>query len=215
MPADRRVRWSSAEPPALPGKVQVRLDGADRFRRPETANVHGGEQTHEATTTGTPVPAYAGDRRQGISRLLRVGDNPRIDLIGHLRLLPADSRDAEHTEAAEKPGVRDLHTEFKDDLNRVLLVANRFQTGFDQPLLCSMYVNKKLSGVMGVQSLSRLNRIHVTKHSTINTSQMIQAADFVNTAENIAEARKPHPRSISGVLTGEPAECSDEKRGPR
>ncbi|WP_440582214.1 type I restriction enzyme subunit R domain-containing protein [Streptomyces griseorubens] len=140
--------------------------------------MHGGEQTHEATTTGTPVPVYAGDRSQGISRLLRVG-------------------------------------EFKDDLNRVLLVANKFQTGFDQPLLCSMHVNKKLSGVMGVQSLSRLNRIHVTKHSTINTSQMIQAADFVNTAENIAEARKPHPRSISGVLTGEPAECSDEKRGPR
>jgi hypothetical protein len=46
------------------GKVQIRLGKADRFRRPEATEVHGGEQTHEPTTTGSPVAAHVGNRRQ-------------------------------------------------------------------------------------------------------------------------------------------------------
>jgi hypothetical protein len=89
----------------LLGKVQVRLDEADRFCRPEAAEVHGGEQTHEVTTTGTPVTAYVGNRRQEIPRLLRVGDNPRVDLVGHLWLLPADSRDGILSQLPQVDGV--------------------------------------------------------------------------------------------------------------
>src|SRR5947207_8790640 len=49
---------------------------------------------------------------------------------------------------------------FEQPENRFLIVANKFQTGFDQPLLHTMYVNKKLGGVNAVQTLSRLNRTH-------------------------------------------------------
>ena len=52
-----------------------------------------------------------------------------------------------------------LTKEFDKDEYQVLLVANKYQTGFDQPKLCAMYVLKKLKGVSAVQTLSRLNRI--------------------------------------------------------
>lgn len=48
---------------------------------------------------------------------------------------------------------------FDTDIYQVLLVANKYQTGFDQPKLCAMYIDKKLRGVNAVQTLSRLNRI--------------------------------------------------------
>ncbi|HWE20729.1 MAG TPA: type I restriction endonuclease subunit R, partial [Hyphomicrobiaceae bacterium] len=51
---------------------------------------------------------------------------------------------------------RDIREAFKDDENQILLVANKFQTGFDQPLLCGMYIDRRLAGIQAVQTLSRL-----------------------------------------------------------
>jgi len=95
--------------------------------------------------------------------------------------LPDD--ETEYTEAGMNGFPEDrLTTEFdKDDYN-VLLVANKYQTGFDQPKLCTMYVLKKLKGVSAVQTLSRLNRIcHPFEKKTF-------VLDFVNTYEEITEA---------------------------
>lgn len=63
------------------------------------------------------------------------------------------------------PGLkgRDMRTAFDTDDYQVMLVANKFQTGFDQPKLCAMYVDKKLGGVECVQTLSRLNRTYPGK----------------------------------------------------
>jgi type I restriction enzyme R subunit len=72
--------------------------------------------------------------------------------------LPDD--DTEYTEASMNSfGEDKLTKEFDKDDYQVLLVANKYQTGFDQPKLCAMYVLKKLKGVSAVQTLSRLNRI--------------------------------------------------------
>lgn len=60
---------------------------------------------------------------------------------------------------------RDMRTAFDTDDYQVMLVANKFQTGFDQPKLCAMYVDKKLGGVECVQTLSRLNRTITGRHS--------------------------------------------------
>ena len=68
---------------------------------------------------------------------------------------------------------------------RLLIVANKFQTGFDQPLLQTMYVDKKLGGVNAVQALSRLNRTHRDKQSTM-------VIDFANEAEEIRAAFQPY-----------------------
>ena len=74
---------------------------------------------------------------------------------------------------------------FDQDENRFLVVAEKFQTGFDQSLLAAMYVDKPLKGVHAVQTLSRLNRIHPQKASTI-------VLDFINQAQHIQEAFKPY-----------------------
>ncbi len=68
---------------------------------------------------------------------------------------------------------------------RFLIVANKFQTGFDQPLLHTMYVDKKLGGVNAVQTLSRLNRKHSEKKGTM-------VLDFANEAEEIKAAFEPY-----------------------
>tara|TARA_R110001583_G_scaffold195464_2_gene373957 strand:- start:3253 stop:6393 length:3141 start_codon:yes stop_codon:yes gene_type:complete len=73
---------------------------------------------------------------------------------------------------------RDIRNAFDTDEYRILLVANKFQTGFDQPLLCGMYVDKRLAGIQAVQTLSRLNRSHPGKDTTY-------VLDFVNDPKEI------------------------------
>ncbi len=89
---------------------------------------------------------------------------------------------------------RDIRKAFSSDEFQVLLVANKFQTGFDQPLLCAMYVDKKLSGVAAVQTLSRLNRIYQGKMGTF-------VLDFVNDPGDILKAFEPYYKTaaLSGV----------------
>ena len=74
-----------------------------------------------------------------------------------------------------------LKEEFKKDKYKFLIVAEKYQTGFDEPFLHTMYVDKKLSGVSAVQTLSRLNRICKDKEDTC-------VLDFVNSHEEIAES---------------------------
>ena len=71
------------------------------------------------------------------------------------------------------------------DEYRLLVVAEKYQTGFDQPLLCAMYVDKPLTGVTAVQTLSRLNRIHPLK-----SQDDVRVLDFVNQAADIQDAFK-------------------------
>jgi hypothetical protein len=72
------------------------------------------------------------------------------------------------------------------DEYRLLVVADKYQTGFDQPLLCGMYVDKPLTGVAAVQTLSRLNRIHPLK-----SVDDVRILDFVNSADDIQAAFWP------------------------
>lgn len=75
--------------------------------------------------------------------------------------------------------------EFKKANNRFLIVANKYQTGFDQPLLHTMYVDKKLGGVSAVQTLSRLNRTTSGKMDTF-------VLDFANSTEEIQNSFEPY-----------------------
>lgn len=85
--------------------------------------------------------------------------------------------------AALNPGLkgRDIRDAFAGSDFHLLLVANKFQTGFDQPLLCGMYVDRRLAGIQAVQTLSRLNRAHPGKDTTY-------VLDFVNSSEEILTA---------------------------
>lgn len=79
-----------------------------------------------------------------------------------------------------------LPREFDSDEYKVLLVANKYQTGFDQPKLCAMYILKKLRGVNAVQTLSRLNRICPP------FDKKTFVLDFVNTYDEIVSAFRPY-----------------------
>ncbi|PNH79226.1 type I restriction endonuclease subunit R [Arthrobacter sp. AFG20] len=95
------------------------------------------------------------------------------------------------TESSMNPGTRGkaLDAAFNGPDYQVMIVANKYQVGFDQPLLCAMYVNKKLGGVMAVQTLSRLNRTYPGK-----SAEDIFVLDFVNNSDQIIEAFDPYYR---------------------
>ncbi len=76
----------------------------------------------------------------------------------------------------------------RQDPYRFLIVADKFQTGYDEPLLHTMYVDKTLSGIKAVQTLSRLNRAHPQKHDTF-------VLDFYNDADAIQKAFEPYYRT--------------------
>jgi type I restriction enzyme R subunit len=99
--------------------------------------------------------------------------------------------------ATLNPGLKgDIREAFKGSDYQILLVANKFQTGFDQPLLCGMYVDRRLDGIQAVQTLSRLNRCHPGKDTTF-------VVDFVNEPDAILAAFKTY------YATAELAEATD------
>lgn len=108
--------------------------------------------------------------------------------------------DVTYTEEGMNAGIREkeLPEKFATTEYQVLLVAEKYQTGFDQPLLHTMYVDKRLAGIQAVQTLSRLNRIHPLKEDTF-------VLDFVNDRKEIQEAFKQY---YEGAEMGEEVEPS-------
>jgi type I restriction enzyme, R subunit len=92
---------------------------------------------------------------------------------------------------------RDIREAFKGDEYQILLVANKFQSGFDQPLLCGMYVDKRLAGIQAVQTLSRLNRAHPGKDTTY-------VLDFVNDPAEVLAAFKTYHTTAELSATTDP-----------
>lgn len=92
----------------------------------------------------------------------------------------------------------DIRDAFATKEYQILLVANKFQTGFDQPLLCGMYVDKRLAGIQAVQTLSRLNRAYQGEHGFKDTTYIL---DFVNDPEEILAAFRTYYKTaeLAGV----------------
>lgn len=97
-----------------------------------------------------------------------------------------------------------LPDRFESPDYNILLVANKYQTGFDQPLLQAMYVDKRLDGVQAVQTLSRLNRMIPGKDAPF-------VLDFVNEAEDIYRAFKPYYDTTSIQETSDPGQLESLK----
>ncbi len=136
-----------------------------------------------------------------------------------LRTLVAFSGEVEDTELFDKPVSetspllnpdlrgRSIRKAFSPDDGKpgeyaILLVANKFQTGFDEPLLCGMYVHKRLDGIQAVQTLSRLNRAYPGKETTY-------IVDFVNDAEDILKAFQPYYETAELASTTDPEQIFD------
>ena len=113
-------------------------------------------------------------------------------------VIDPDAPGVEYTEVGMNKGIREkeLPERFGTEEYQVLLVAEKYQTGFDQPLLHTMYVDKRLAGIQAVQTLSRLNRTHPGKEDTF-------VLDFVNEPEEILRAFQPY---YEQTIIGERAE---------
>lgn len=108
------------------------------------------------------------------------------------------------SEKTQNPGLHtsDLAEAFKPSTYNVMIVAEKFQTGFDQPRLVAMYVDKKLGGVQAVQTLSRLNRTHPGKDKTY-------VLDFVNEPGDVLDAFLPYYRAATLTATTDPNLLAD------
>ena len=96
---------------------------------------------------------------------------------------------------------RKLDEAFGTDEFHILLVANKYQTGFDQPLLCAMYVDRRLAGIQAVQTLSRLNRAYEKGGIKKDTTYVL---DFVNSSDAVLEAFQTYYETASLESTSDP-----------
>src|SRR5437870_6316074 len=122
--------------------------------------------------------------KQAVDRYLKDKGYPYKALVAFSGTV--QDRGIDYTES-HMNGFPEMHTAemFKQNQYRILIVANKFQTGFDQPLLHTMYVDKKLGGVNAVQTLSRLNRTYPDKKGTM-------VLEFANEADEIKISFEPY-----------------------
>jgi type I restriction enzyme R subunit len=177
------ARWVRLHPHNINQKVEVIVE---HFRGNVSHLLDGQAKAMVVTGSRQEAVRYALAMRHYVQENDYDNVHPLVAFSGSV---PADSEIPEEvTERSERlnPGLkgRDLADAFDTDDYNVMIVANKFQTGFDQPKLCAMYVDKKLKSVDCVQTLSRLNRIYPGKETFI--------LDFENDAAEILEAFAPY-----------------------
>lgn len=126
--------------------------------------------------------------KQSFDRYIREKGYPIKSLVAFSgKVQDEQLPDTFYTEEGMNAGIREkeLPERFATPDYQVLLVAEKYQTGFDQPLLHTMYIDKRLAGIQAVQTLSRLNRIHPLKEDTF-------VLDFANDREEIRDAFKTY-----------------------
>jgi type I restriction enzyme R subunit len=180
----RIARWVRLHPYNIGQKVEVIVE---HFRANVRHRLDGQAKAMVVTSSRQEAVRYALAMREYI-RGKGYGDvHPLVAFSGSVP--PDDVIPEEVTErsALLNPGLkgRDLADAFDTNEYNVMIAANKFQTGFDQPRLCAMYVDKKLQGVECVQTLSRLNRTFPGKEDTF-------VLDFFNDAEDVLEAFRPY-----------------------
>ena len=130
--------------------------------------------------------AFSGEKRM---QTMSVSESSQTIGMGYSYAAESTGKFTDYTEAGMN-GFPDSQTaeRFDADDNRILVVANKYLTGFDQPKLCAMYVDKPLAGVLAVQALSRLNR---SAPDLGKLSEDLFILDFYNTQDDIKEAFDP------------------------
>ena len=137
--------------------------------------------------------------KQSFDSYIKAKGYPIKSLVAFSGIVQDDKlKEVTYTEEGLNNGIKEkeLPEKFATPDYQVLLVAEKYQTGFDQPLLHTMYVDKRLSGIQAVQTLSRLNRIHPLKEDTF-------VLDFVNDREEIRQSFKMY---YEGAEIGEEAD---------
>lgn len=176
--AQRKVaRFATLHPTAIAQKVEVIIE---HFRRHVAKEIHGSAKAMVVTQS----------REHALKYYFSIKEYIENHHYGDLKALVAFSGEMDfegesYTEADINGFAEtELPKKFETAEYQLLIVAEKYQTGFDQPKLCAMYVDRKLDGLQAVQTLSRLNRTCAGKERTF-------VLDFQNTIEDIQNAFKP------------------------
>lgn len=189
------AKWMALHPTNVGQKVQLIVE---HFRTNVAKLLNGQAKAMVVTSSRASAVAYqrlfkAYCEKSGYTDLHAMvafsGDVPNQDKQTGLTIADDLPVDHQFNEANMNPDLRgrDMRKAFDTPEYQVMIVANKFQTGFDQPKLVAMYVDKKISGVEAVQTLSRLNRTYPGKDKTY-------VIDFVNDPEEILAAFKTYFR---------------------
>lgn len=203
------MRWVSLHPTNIAQKVQIIVE---HYRE----NVAGLLDGHAKAMVVTSSRAAALKYKMAIDKYIDKHDYQLGTLVAFSGSLTSEQIEdtvpgvqEPYTEANMNPGLRGrgIPQAFAGDQYQVLIVANKYQTGFDQPLLCAMYVDKRLDGIEAVQTLSRLNRTLPSKGK--DTTFIL---DFVNDADTILDAFLPYYRTAEIIEATNPDLVHDLSR---
>lgn len=192
------ARFVSLHPHNLAQKVEIIVE---HFRQCVKQKIGGQAKAMVVTASRPHVVRY----HQAFKDYLATKDYPDIGvLVAFTPFVDKESGSAYTETDLNGFGESEVPTQFASPAYHLLVVAEKYQTGFDQPLLHTMYVDKKLFGVRAVQTLSRLNRTHPGKEDTF-------VLDFANTEEEILEAFQPYYEKTSLGGTADPNKLYDLK----
>ena len=182
------VNWADIHPHTITEKTQIILD---HFRSRTVNKMEGKARGMVVTRSRLHCVKF----KLEFDKQMKEMGLPYRAIVGFSGKVVDQDTGQEYTESSMN-GFSDSETEqrLKYPENRILIVNNKFQTGFDEPMLHTMYVDKKLAGLQGVQTLSRLNRTMSGKTDTF-------VLDFVNDPDDIQESFQPYYQGT--VLTEE------------
>ncbi len=194
-------RFVSLHPHNLTQKTEVMIE---HFRQVTMKKIGGHAKAMVVTGSRLHALRYYLEFKKYIKEKKYANIKPLVAFSGVVR-----DADSGFPEGVTEPqlngfGEKELRERFTTDEYRILLVADKYQTGFDQPLLHTMYVDKKLSGVKAVQTLSRLNRMATGKEDTF-------VLDFANDTDTIFESFQPYYESTTIKESIDPNHLYDMK----
>jgi len=182
------VNWVDIHPHTITEKTQIILD---HFRSKTVNRMEGKARGMVVTRSRLHCVKFKLEFDKQMSEL----DLPYQAIVGFSGKVIDGDTGQEYTESSMNDFPEsETEQRLKHPENRILIVNNKFQTGFDEPMLHTMFVDKKLSGLQGVQTLSRLNRTMSGKTDTF-------VLDFVNDPDDIQKSFQPYYQGT--ILTEE------------
>ena len=197
-------RYVESHDHAIRLKAEIMVDhfheqvlGAEQDRRPGAGDGGARAASSGRSSTSTPFRDYLAERKSPYQAIVAFSGEHEY---GGAKVTEASLNGFPSSEIADK---------IQEDPYRFLICADKFQTGYDEPLLHTMYVDKALSGIKAVQTLSRLNRAHPQKHDVfvldfMNDTDTIQAAfaDYYRTTILSEETDPNKLHDLKAALDG-------------
>lgn len=201
------MRWVSLHPTNIAQKVQIIVE----HYRANVGHLLDGHAKAMVVTASREhairykeaIDAYIALKKYRIATLVAFSGTMTADQVPGVAFAGVEPPYSEANLNTKLRG-RSIPTAFASDDFQILIVANKYQTGFDQPLLCAMYVDKRLDGVTAVQTLSRLNRTYAAGGK--DTTYIL---DFVNDPQEILETFRVYHRTAELSSTSDPDQVHD------